>query len=62
MSVKQITARALLCTCEIKACGYIWKTLLTVPPQICPSCRSRAWNGAKKPGRPRSVPTKEKLK
>ena len=44
-------------TCEIKQCtcglcGYSWQTLSKNPPSICPSCRSRQWNGKKRTGRP----------
>ncbi len=38
------------CTCGL--CGYSWQTLSKTPPSICPSCRSRQWNGKKRTGRP----------
>ena len=38
-------------------CGFRWIVTPRVMPKQCPSkaCRSRAWNGEKKAGRPRKA-------
>lgn len=41
------------CTCE--RCRHAWLSLGTEPPEACPSCHSRAWNGAKPLGRPKGT-------
>jgi hypothetical protein len=38
------------CACDL--CSYEWNSLSKSDPPICPSCRSREWNGTKKIGRP----------
>lgn len=39
-----------VCTCEL--CRHEWESLAHKDPLSCPGCRSRKWNGWKKPGRP----------
>lgn len=57
MSVKTIAVEAKECICEVKKCGHVWLTLAANLPIICPSCRSREWNGKKQTGRPVRVYT-----
>lgn len=48
--VKKVKVDALHCVCD--ECGHPWETLAKTPPRICASCKSPAWNGRRKVGRP----------
>jgi hypothetical protein len=45
------TIPAKRCICDV--CGYEWISIGTLPPSWCGSnlCRSRVWNGRKRPPR-----------
>jgi len=55
--VEAIITRAWSCTCE--HCGHVWISLSQFPPRSCThkGCRSRAWNGTKRNGRPPHAPS-----
>lgn len=46
--LKETTGTIYQCKCD--SCNWAWESL-RMPPQ-CPRCRTRAWNGPKRTGRP----------
>jgi hypothetical protein len=47
------------CQCEIPDCprkGEVWLSLGKRPPSVCPTCRSREWDGVKVKRKPARGP------
>lgn len=72
--IREIKTLVRQCTCSIETKKhpdgkpYTWLTFrpLDDPPDVCPSCKSRRWNGVRSSGRPRSImrlpkPTKTRM-
>src|ERR1700761_9587112 len=55
MAIETIVTTVQSCTCDL--CGHEWLSLASLPPRSCTQCKSRAWNGSKPVGRPRSIPS-----
>ena len=45
------------CTCNL--CEHLWHTLADRPPSVCPTCRSREWDGVKVKRKPARGPAVE---
>jgi len=59
MALKRKKVEVYDCACE--KCDHNWVSLAVLPPAICPSCKSRAWNGEKRVGRPVGLRDTSKL-
>jgi hypothetical protein len=50
MSKERVQASVWRCVCERKDCprkGESWLSLAARAPSVCPTCRSREWDGVK---------------
>ena len=57
-----VQAPAWRCVCERQDCerhGEPWLSLAERPPSVCPTCRSREWDGVKVKRKPTKKPRVE---
>ena len=58
----KVQATVWQCTCELADCprkGKPWLSLAERPPSVCPTCRSREWDGKKQKRKPARKPRVE---
>ncbi len=57
---RRVQALVWECVCELPDCprnGSPWLSLADRPPKVCPTCRSREWDGKKRKRLPSRGPT-----
>ena len=62
MSKERVQATVWRCVCEVQGCqrnGSPWLSLADRPPKVCPTCRSREWDGKKRKRLPSRGPRVE---
>lgn len=52
--IRRVEIEANECVCDL--CSHLWHSLAARPPQECPECGSREWNGKKVKRKPQAKP------